>query len=590
MRLFISFLKYLGLSILFILLTFCEKKENVSKEDPEIPTVIISSPENGSLISQDSIVTIKVDVAGESDYKILMVVFYIDDENVAHDESAPFIYEWTTNNVKLGQHNIKIVANDDNGNQYEDEITVEVVSPNFSVNIQGTLRDKSSNGVLANIPISFDGQSIISDQDGSFAATKKINAGNYSLKIDATNNFMSTLYGFDVDADMDKTVDIYLYPKHSSVTPKSNFVKGVSLFDAGPWMDQDLYPDEFNATFDRLELINSNLVTVFDPIFVTAVGNDSVKMSSSANSQWPWNMLTTDQYSTLVTSAKSKGLDFMYWFGVWPNEEVQIDGKSFNSTVFSGTTLTDAFWDDWFSEYWRELKPYAISAESNSVPYFSLGHGLNYATSPYQFSNENLYINQWTALIDSIKSYYNGDIIYFASENPFDAYDYGGGYKSKYSEADGFTNEFKSLFDVFGIVVSNVTSKVNPTITDVKTGMTTLLNKYSSFGKPIIVWLWGSSVDGAANTYGHLEPVLDVNRSADNFSVDFYEQADIYEGVFQALNETSVDIRGVISHGYMYLDKFSEYEPRNMETAFDKSASIRNKPAEGIVEYWFENW
>jgi hypothetical protein len=280
----------------------------------------------------------------------------------------------------------------------------------------------------------------------------------------------------------------------------------------------------------------------------------------------------------------------MYWLGVWPQSEEKLSGKSFNEIVFSGQKLSDEFWKDWFSEYTRILVDYAKEAELQGVPYISLGHGLNYATSPAQFSSAELYNTSWTNMINSIRDVFSGEIIYFGANRHFTALNYEGGNEIEYYENSGYSSVFTDLFDAFGIIVSNITEKTNPTPTEVKTEVQTILEHYRNFNKPVILWVWAPSVDGAANRYGHLEPVLDVSNAAYNFTTDFYEQADVYEGIMQAVNETDIPVKGVISHGYMYFDRFDKYELRDMETAFDKAASIRNKPAEGILRYWFGQW
>jgi hypothetical protein len=273
---------------------------------------------------------------------------------------------------------------------------------------------------------------------------------------------------------------------------------------------------------------------------------------------------------------------------VWPQDEKQLDGKSFNEIVFSGQKLSDAFWEDWFSEYTRILKEYAQTAETKNVEWISLGHGLSYATSPQAFSSETLYETSWSNLINEIKSVYTGKIVYFGAARPFTAPNYSGGSEWVFFEDESYSDGFTDLFDAFGIVVSNVTETQNPSVSQIKSEMDGILNHYSGFSKPVFLWVWAPSVDGAANTYGHLEPVLDVSGDANNWSVDFYEQADIYQGIFQAVNESSVNIQGIISHGYMYFDRFSKYEPRDMNTAFEKAASVRGKPAEKIIQYWYD--
>lgn len=573
-----------------ILILCCDDSDNsdIEEIDKTLPNITISSPNDGvEIVIGD---TVEINAFVSDDAGINYVRIYINNSEMVYLENSPYTYKWSTSENELGKYEIKVEACDNNDNETSSTISVNLVKLSYSVEISGILKDRYSNSVLSDISIDFESSLIKTDENGAFVFNSNLYPGNYSMKVSETDTYNSSIYSFDVVDNISDNVEMYMYTKQTPVNDQGDkFIKGVSLFDAGPWMGQELFPDAFNSTFKRLKTDNANLFTVFDPVFITVVGEDSVKMSTKANTTFEWNMLNETQYSTLTSNAQQEGLDFMYWFGVWPHDETQLDGKSFNEIVFSGKVLSDAFWNDWFSEYKKYLTQYASIAETNNVPYISIGHGLNYATSPWQFSSEDLYHNLWTDLVNTVRTVYSGDLIYFGNARPFDALNYAGYTEVEYYEDASYTTTFKNLFDAFGIILSNITTQQNPTVADIKSSVNEILNRYSSFEKPVVLWIWSSSVNGAANRYGHLEPILDVNTCANNFEVDFYEQADIYEGIMQAVNESSVNIKGVISHGYMYYDMFTKYEPREMNTAFDKSASIRCKPAEHILQYWFGN-
>lgn len=582
--------KIIALVLFYAVIWACTEEPSEEKETDQIPPVItIVSPADNIEFTPGDNVTLEVTATDNSG--INFIRFYINGEEYYYDNTPPYSYEWDTKDLDLGIYNIKIEACDIFDNISQKSMSISLVPPTYTLAINGKIMDRTTNQAIANTTIELSSESTETDLNGLFSINKNVTDGNYVLSTNQTDSYMSTRYGIDVTENTTKNLDLYLYPTPENLNKKGNdFIKGVSLFDGGPWMGQDLYPDGFVANFERLQKNNCNVITVFDPVFVTAVGDDTVKMSTSANTDFEWNMLTGSQYQVLSSEANNKGLDLMYWFGVWPQSEVELSGKSFNETVFSGQKLSDAFWEDWFSEYTRILVDYAEEAARQGVPYISLGHGLNYATSPAQFSSVDLYHTSWTNMIEAIRDVYNGEIIYFGTNRHFTALNYDGGTEIEYYEDAGYSDTFIELFDAFGIIISNVTEKENPTPTDVKTEVQTILERYRNFNKPVILWIWTPSADGGANRYGHLEPVLAVNNVAYNFNTDFYEQADVYEGIMQAVNETDINVKGVISHGYMYFDRFEKYEPRDMETAFDKSASIRNKPAEGILKYWFGQW
>ena len=109
-----------------------------------------------------------------------------------------------------------------------------------------------------------------------------------------------------------------------------------------------------------------------------------------------------------------------------------------------------------------------------------------------------------------------------------------------------------------------------------------VLPVYERFQKPIIIGIGYPSVDNAAAgcvmISDHCESfnVLDqpTGRIA-GVSIDMEEQAVIYEAVLESVNQKDW-VSGFVSRGY--------YPPVGLE---DYSSSIRMKPAEDIVSYWF---
>ncbi len=557
--------------------------------DPNGPKVAFISPEDGAVFEIGTTIPFEIE-ASDEDGNILSVDLLFNGKSVHYWEVEPYTVDWDSNHhLEIGENTVECTVDDDQGMSSKVSISITITEPvvaNYT--IKGILKSAETNSFLENIEVIFGEMSSSTNAEGKFSFETN-NTGVGTLHSEVSYDYIPVQYSWEFEENETYDISLMAYPNVSGVNTKnSDFIKGVSLFDAGPWMGQDLYPDAFKQTFERLEDMNANTVTVFDPVFVTVAGEDSVAMSTSANiTYYAWDMLSQNQYKTLSDEASARNLNMMYWFGVWPQDEKQLDGKSFNEIVFSGQKLSDSFWEDWFSEYTRILKEYAQTAESKNVEWISLGHGLSYATSPQAFSSETLYETSWSNLISEIKSVYTGKIAYFGVVRPFTALNYSGSYEGAFFEDESYSDGFIDLFDAFGIVVSNVTETQNPTVSQIKSEMNGILNHYSDFSKPLILWVWAPSVDGAANTYGHLEPVLDVSGDANRWSVDFYEQADLYHGILQAVNESSVNIQGIVSHGYMYYDRFTKYEPRNMNTAFEKAASVRGKPAEKIIQYWY---
>ncbi|WP_299583462.1 Ig-like domain-containing protein [uncultured Sunxiuqinia sp.] len=583
-------LKLLVLLLLAGFLWTCKEDEKKPEKEPTPPEVTITSPVDQSEKALGEVITISA--TATDDEGVRFVRFYINNLEVAYLENPPYSYQWDTSEEALGEHIIRAEAVDQDNQTALEQVRVKLAEPKLNVSVSGTLKNRLTQEALSNMTIALENTTVQTNEQGAYQFSNYQTLGPVcTITSEVGSGYIPFSYGFDLMDDAELTIPLYAYPTPQNVNPKpDDFIKGISLFDAGPWMGEDLYPDAFESTFARLNSMKVNAATVFDPVFVTVVGTDSVKMSTQAATTHSWDMLSYSQYTNLTEKANAQGLDLIYWFGVWPQDEEQLDGKSFNELVFSGTTLSDEFWNDWFSEYTRVLTDYAAVAQTNNVPYISLGHGLNYATSPALFSSEARYHELWTKLIADLRAVFSGEILYFGTARPFEAPNYHGGREVAYFEDSGYTKTFINLFDAFGLVISNNTETVNPTPSQVKEAVATTLNRYADFDKPIILWIWAPSADGAANHYGHLEPVLAVGREADNFEKDYYEQADIYQGIMEAVNETSTNVKGILSHGYMYYDQLEKYAPRDMETAFQKSASVRNKPAEKLLQYWFTNW
>ncbi len=86
------------------------------------PTVSINSPGAGDTVEDDVNITA---VAGD-DFGIQKVEFYIDNVFAAEDTTYPYMYTWSTQNVAVGDHQIRAVAYDWGDQTDEESITVTV--------------------------------------------------------------------------------------------------------------------------------------------------------------------------------------------------------------------------------------------------------------------------------------------------------------------------------------------------------------------------------------------------------------------------------------------------------------------------------
>jgi hypothetical protein len=388
----------------------------------------------------------------------------------------------------------------------------------------------------------------------------------------------------------------------SVVNPRPGFLDGVVLWDAGGWIPR-YYPEFFYSTFTKIrDSANAAVVAYVDPFLVKSASTSGIELGTISNKNPDWHVLSSSEYSAIVNDAHEKGLEFMMWFGVTEDGTV----REYWDIVRGATPPSSEFWDSWFSEYQSYLVQYAELAENLGVEYISLGHDMNYATGKSRFASEADSLNRWASLINAVRSVYGGKIVYFA----------GIGYASDppYYESDDFPAGFVDLLDYLGLGIQACSTQANATLDQLKVGIETILGKYTGFSKPILVMLRTPSVDTGTSIDTYIEPALVVNRISENYAMDLFEQADVYEALFEVINMTPTGngrVMGVFSWGYNYLDDYHDLPAvRARERAgdveaiykadvgwvlpgmlaMDKSANIRGKPAEAVCKYWFERF
>jgi hypothetical protein len=90
----------------------------------------------------------------------------------------------------------------------------------------------------------------------------------------------------------------------------------------------------------------------------------------------------------------------------------------------------------------------------------------------------------------------------------------------------------------------------------------------------------------------YVEPFLRCSYFTNKIR-DYQIQADIYQSAAEIVNEQGSDgsgiVKGIFSWGYHYTDN-PKKGVNSADTCYDFSASIRNKPAEAVLSYWFKGW
>lgn len=90
--------------------------------DPGIPTIDITSPTNGTVVSG----TVSITANATDNIGVQKVEFYVDSVLQYTDVTVPYLFSLDTTKITNGPHNIKAVVYDTTGNSAQDEISVTV--------------------------------------------------------------------------------------------------------------------------------------------------------------------------------------------------------------------------------------------------------------------------------------------------------------------------------------------------------------------------------------------------------------------------------------------------------------------------------
>jgi hypothetical protein len=377
------------------------------------------------------------------------------------------------------------------------------------------------------------------------------------------------------------------YPA-ATVTPRANFVKGVFTMDVGGFMPDTLSQGLFEPTYDRIRSqVGANLVANSDPVLITSSDpvNGTVTMSKSGPANTRIKMLTSAEYSRLVSAAHSRNLKFMLLLGVYPatSDVQQPWGVSPQNT---------AFWDAWFAAYTPIVLEYATIARDLNIDYLSLGMNSGYMSG--------VPVTYWTNLVNSIRATgYSGKLVYQALTFPqFSGTGEFQGFNDGWSAANPSERflkniEFAKLFDVIILDIINVAfNRTSPdaiTRDEMKQTFRWYLGEVSQYPVPVMVMLATPSASGGGVNPDYIEPCIICGSVAPSRQVNFQLQADAYQSLAEVINESPTsNVVGVLSWGYWFSDDF--YRWGDLEMAYDKAASVRGKPSEAVLKWWFDRW
>lgn len=328
--------------------------------------------------------------------------------------------------------------------------------------------------------------------------------------------------------------------------------------DGGEWFSYDYYWTYGDYTkpeiLDEAPLISDH-----------TNADDLVKMAEQVHAKGMKFFLLTELEWNLLPGER-EGLEWDEFFKKL--NEKWDSGGAFDEEM--GRRLTDipddpevqAYWDRWFEQFTPFMLTSAEIAEKNNIEMLSLGKQIDGAMN---VNNEK----RWRELIGKVRAVYNGKITQTVYCEEYTAFE-GAKEMPWADELDYITIYYYNTFS----------NEEDPSVDELAASMEGFNRKqfdplYAKYHKPLIFILPFQSRDHAARQ-DWFEPLA----SSPAVGQDLMGQADLYE----AFGRSTFDepwLAGVYTWGYWIEPGF------NPKYSFDKSSSVRNKPASLVVRKWF---
>ena len=406
------------------------------------------------------------------------------------------------------------------------------------------------------------------------------------LSVDAAGYTAGNWPWLDRDNASRQALGLY---RTSNITARRGFVGGIIPHDVGGVYVETYRDGLFPPTMQRgKDYAGANLVTLVDTIEVTEMDVPAAKVKMVGAPPWPNkfnpNISAREIYTDLASHARQRNMGVMMMIQIYP--DVPIIDSYFKSLALLNKNSTD-FFDAWFSQ----LKPLVVEratiARDLRMEYFVVG--LN-----HYFMNGFAPYRNWENLIAAIRATgYAGKIGVF--DGSFDERQY------SYDRADML--KFNNLFDFLGLSFYEV---VKPSFQGeilaraqprnrMRADIRKVLDRHKDFSQPLMVLMGTPSVFGGASAPEYIEPCLLCTSLAPSRTKDLQQQADAYQAMFEVINARPAgagQVMGFLTWGYHYRDdptRLLSFEDPNIQ-AYDKSGSVRGKPAESVMKHWVSSF
>jgi hypothetical protein len=368
----------------------------------------------------------------------------------------------------------------------------------------------------------------------------------------------------------------------SPVLQRQGFQKGHVIMDAGGMIITPLRQNRLDATYDAMVEDGGEW---FSYDYYWTYG-DYTKPEILDEGPIIADHTTADDLAMMAKQVHAKGMKFfllteLEW-NLLPGEREGLGWDEFfrklnekwdKGGAFDlemGKKLTEhpedpevqAYWDRWFAQFEPFMLASARICEENNIEMLSLGKQLDGAMNK---NNEQ----RWRNLIKKVRAVYHGKLTQTV-------------YSEEYTTYTGAKDiPWADELDYITIYYYNTFSdKEQPTVDELAASMESFNRKefdplYAKYKKPLIFIVPFQSRDHAARQ-DWFEPLA----SSPSVGQDLMGQADLYEAFYRStLDEPWLS--GVYTWGYWIEPGF------NPKYSFEKSSSVRGKPASLVVRRWF---
>ena len=321
--------------------------------------------------------------------------------------------------------------------------------------------------------------------------------------------------------------------------------------------------DYFDPTCDRLE--EDGFKDVYATSFMKYVQITPLPKMTMQDSVGAGEIMESD-VAALVKTAHAHHLRFHLMYNAF--------SETLDTSYLWRANKTEAWIRALFEEYTPLIVAQAKMAERCGVDALML----NWQDGAVTYrGHEHLWGDLWKETIQQVRAVFSGKLEYNVPMSS-DLNDIAEGRVSVTSFAgiDDFlfsqwNPDFSSYNDSLGKLISNFSA-----------WMRQLRAFKARVNRPVYLEVAFQSTDGYLVDGWHDVAVGKLG----NTTPDFFEQARLYEALFQVINQTRV-VDGIISYKYHWDDPFGPDMGMNALARMDLSASIRNKPAEAVVKKWF---